>query len=68
MPALWRLEVAIVSPSPAPRQRSMRELRRAALDDLALLDITSAADTDQHGRKPMLLADSFGLTVYDADL
>ena len=66
MPAPWRLEVATVSPSLSAGTAFRAELRRAALDDLVLLDIPTAAHTGQHGRKPMLLADSFGRTVYDA--
>lgn len=49
------------------RGRIDAEFRRAALDDLALLDITTDAHTDTHAwAETLLLADRFGLSVYDA--
>jgi len=67
VPALWRLEVANSLTVAVRRGRIDAEFRRAALDDLALLDITTDAHTDIHAwAETLLLADRFGLTVYDA--
>jgi predicted nucleic acid-binding protein len=67
VPALWRLEVANSLTVAVRRGRINAEFRRAALDDLALLDITTDAYTDPHAwAETLLLADRFGLTVYDA--
>jgi predicted nucleic acid-binding protein len=67
VPALWRLEVANSLTVAVRRGRIDAEFRRAALDDLALLDITTDAHTDTHAwTETLLLADRFGLTVYDA--
>src|SRR5713101_6247905 len=67
VPALWRLEVANSLTVAVRRGRIDAEFRRAALDDLALLDITTDAHTDTHAwAETLLLADRFGLTVYDA--
>src|SRR5713101_9898712 len=53
VPALWRLEVANSLTVAVRRGRIDAEFRRAALDDLALLDITTDAHTDHtHGRNP----------------
>src|SRR5216684_4419488 len=52
VPALWRLEVANSLTVAVRRGRIDAECRRAALDDPALLDITTDAQTDTHGRKP----------------
>jgi predicted nucleic acid-binding protein len=67
VPALWRLEVANSLTVAVRRSRIEAEFRRAALADLALLDIT----TDQHtdGRawaETLQLADRYRLTLYDA--
>jgi len=49
------------------RRRIDANFRRAALTDLALLDITIDAETDAHAWGETLeVADSFQLTVYDA--
>ncbi len=67
VPALWRLEVANSLTVAVRRGRIDAEFRQAALDDLALLDITTDAHTDAHAwAETLLLADRFGLTVYDA--
>jgi predicted nucleic acid-binding protein len=67
VPALWRLEVANSLTVAIRRGRIDAEFRRAALDDLALLDITTDAHTDTHAwAETLLLADRFRLTVYDA--
>ena len=67
VPALWRLEVANSLTVAARRGRIDEELRRAALADLRLLDITIDPDTDTHAWGATLrLADRFPLTVYDA--
>jgi predicted nucleic acid-binding protein len=67
VPALWRLEVANSLTIAVRRGRIDAEFRRAALDDLALLDITTDSDTDTHAwAETLLLADRFRLTMYDA--
>jgi predicted nucleic acid-binding protein len=67
VPALWRLEVANSLTIAARRGRIDSEFRRAALDDLALLDITTDSHTDTHAwAETLLLADRFRLTMYDA--
>ena len=67
VPALWRLEVANSLTVAARRNRIDMELRRAALADLALLDITVDQHTDNQAWSETLhLADQFRLTVYDA--
>jgi len=67
VPALWRLEVSNSLTVAVRRGRIDAEFRRAALDDLALLDITTDPHTDTHAwAETLLLADRFGLTVYDA--
>jgi len=61
------LEVANSLTVAIRRGRIDAESRRAALDDLALLDITTDAHTDTHAwAETLLLADRFRLTVYDA--
>jgi predicted nucleic acid-binding protein len=67
VPALWRLEVANSLTVAVRRNRIDAEFRRAALADLALLDIA----TDQHTNgqawtETLHLADRYRLTLYDA--
>jgi len=67
VPALWRLEVANSLTIAVRRGRVDAEFRRAALDDLALLDITTDNQTDTHAwAETLQLADRFRLTLYDA--
>ncbi len=67
VPALWRLEVANSLTVAVRRRRIDAEFRRAALSDLALLDITTDQHTDAHAWSDTLhLADRYRLTVYDA--
>jgi len=67
VPALWRLEVANRLTIAVRRGRVDAEFRRAALDDLALLDITTDNQTDTHAwAETLQLADRFRLTLYDA--
>ncbi len=67
VPALWRLEVANSLTVAIRRNRIDAEFRRAALADLALLDITTDPNTDTHAWNATLhLADRFRLTLYDA--
>jgi predicted nucleic acid-binding protein len=67
VPALWRLEVANSLTVAVRRGRIDAEFRRAALADLALLDITTDPHTDFHAWSTTLnFADRFRLTVYDA--
>ena len=67
VPALWRLEVANSLTIAIRRGRIDAEFRRAALDDLALLDITIDSNTDTHAwAETLQLADRFRLTMYDA--
>jgi len=67
VPALWRLEVANSLTIAVRRGRIDAEFRRAALDDLALLDITTDNQTDTHAwAETLQLADRFRLTIYDA--
>ena len=67
VPALWRLEVANSLTIAVRRGRIDAEFRRAALDDLALLDITTDNHTDTHAwAETLQLADRFRLTMYDA--
>src|SRR5713101_8157396 len=67
VPALWRLEVANSLTVAVRRGRIDADFRQAALDDLALLDITTDDHTDMHAwTETLLLADRFGLTLYDA--
>jgi predicted nucleic acid-binding protein len=66
VPALWRLEIANSLTVAVRRGRIDANFRRAALSDLALLDITIDAETDAHAWGETLdVADSFQLTVYD---
>ncbi|HKO06085.1 MAG TPA: type II toxin-antitoxin system VapC family toxin [Alphaproteobacteria bacterium] len=67
VPALWRLEVANSLTVAVRRGRIDASFRRAALADLALLDITADKSTDDHAWTETLeLADRFRLTLYDA--
>jgi predicted nucleic acid-binding protein len=67
VPALWRLEVANVLTFAVRRKRIDAEFRRTALVNLARLNIKTDPDTDAHvWAETLLLADRFGLTIYDA--
>jgi predicted nucleic acid-binding protein len=67
VPALWRLEVANSLTMAVRMRRIDLDFRRAALADLALLDITTDQQTDSYAWTDTLnLADHFNLTVYDA--
>jgi predicted nucleic acid-binding protein len=67
VPALWRLEVANSLTMAIRKRRIDPEFRRAALADLALLDITTDQQTDIYAWTDTLnLADHFRLTIYDA--
>src|ERR1700676_3662256 len=67
VPALGRLEVANSLTMAIRRRRIDPDFRRAALTDLALLDITTDQQTDSYAWTDTLnLADRFQLTVYDA--
>jgi predicted nucleic acid-binding protein len=67
VPVLWRLEVANSLTVAVRRRRIDAVFRRAALDDLALLDITSDPLTDSHAwAETLQLADRYRLTLYDA--
>jgi predicted nucleic acid-binding protein len=67
VPALWRLEVANSLTVAMRRHRIDAEFRRAALADLALLDISTDQHTDgQAWSETLHLADRYRLTVYDA--
>ncbi len=67
VPSLWRLEVANSLTGAMRRGRIDAEFRRAALADLAFLDVSVDDQTDSNAWAAMLdLADRFGLTVYDA--
>jgi predicted nucleic acid-binding protein len=67
VPTLWRLEVANSLTVAMRRHRIDAEFRRAALADLALLDISTDQHTDgQAWRETLHLADRYRLTLYDA--
>src|SRR6266700_4128708 len=67
VPALWRLELANSLTMAVRKRRIDPDFRRAALADLALLDITTDQQTDSYAWTDALnLADRFQLTVYDA--
>ncbi len=67
VPALWRLEVANSLTVAVRRERIDVEFRRAALADLALLDISADQHTDsQAWAETLHLANRFRLTLYDA--
>jgi predicted nucleic acid-binding protein len=66
VPTLWRLEIANSLTVAMRRGRIDANLRRAALADLPLLDITTDEDTDAHAwGETMNMADRFQLTLYD---
>jgi hypothetical protein len=65
--ALWRLEIANSLTVAVRRGRIDASFRRAALADLAVLDLATDYDTDVHAwGKTLNGADRFRLTVYDA--
>jgi predicted nucleic acid-binding protein len=67
VPALWRLEVANSLTVAVRRGRIDAGFRRAALGDLALLDITTDQQTDSNAwGETLSVADRYRLTVYDA--
>ena len=67
VPSLWRLEIANSLSVAVRRGRIEANFRRAALTDLALLDIAVDDQTDVHAwGETLRLADSFQLTTYDA--
>src|ERR1700687_502439 len=67
VPALWRLEVANTLTMAVRKRRIDPDFCRAALADLALLDITTDQQTDSYAWTDTVnLADHFNLTVYDA--
>jgi predicted nucleic acid-binding protein len=67
VPVLWRLEVANSLTMAVRKRRIDPDFRRAALADLAMLDITTDPQTDSYAWTDTLnLADQFRLTVYDA--
>ena len=67
VPALWRLEVANSLTVAVRRGRIDADFQRAALVDLALLDITTDDQTGvQAWGETLNMADRFQLTVYDA--
>jgi predicted nucleic acid-binding protein len=67
VPALWRLEVANSLTMAIRKRRIDPDFRRAALADIALLDITTDQQTDSYAWTDTLnLADHFNLTVYGA--
>jgi predicted nucleic acid-binding protein len=66
VPAPWRLEVANSLTVAVRRSRIDVEFRRAALADLAHLDISTDEHTDGHAWSDSLhLADRFRLSLYD---
>jgi predicted nucleic acid-binding protein len=67
VPSLWRLEVANSLTMAVRKRRIDPDFRRAALADLAILDISTDPQTDSHAWTDTLnLADQLQLTVYDA--
>lgn len=67
VPSLWRLEIANSLTAAVRRGRIGHEFRRAALADLADLDIIVDAQTDSRAWTATLeFAHRFVLTVYDA--
>jgi predicted nucleic acid-binding protein len=67
VPALWRLEIANSLTVAVRRGRIEANFRRAALTDLALLDIAIDDQTDVHAwGETLRMADFFQFTMYDA--
>jgi predicted nucleic acid-binding protein len=67
VPALWRLEIANSLTVALRRGRIDSEFRRAALSDLAILEITTDPHTDTNAwGQTLRLADQCGLTAYGA--
>ncbi len=67
VPSLWRLEIANSLTGAMRRGRIDPEFRRAALADLAFLEISVDDRTDSNAWGVTLdFADRFRLTVYDA--
>jgi predicted nucleic acid-binding protein len=67
VPGLWWLEVANSLTVAVRRKRIDAAFRRAALRDLALLDLTTDRQTaSQAWSETLTLADRYRLTVYDA--
>jgi len=67
VPGLWWLEVANSLTVAVRRKRIDADFRRAALNDLALLDITTDQQTaSQAWSETLNLADLHRLTIYDA--
>jgi len=67
VPTLWRLEIANSLTVAVRRARIEASFRRAALTDLALLDIATDDHTDVNAwGETLRLADIFRLTLYDA--
>ncbi len=67
VPALWRLEAGNSLAIAIRRNRIDTEFRRAALADLALLDIRTDPQTESNAWSDALaLADRFRLNLYDA--
>jgi predicted nucleic acid-binding protein len=65
VPALWKLEIANSLTVAVRRGRIGRDFRRAALSDLAMLEIATDPHTEAWGQT-LELADRCDLTVYDA--
>ena len=67
VPTLWKLEIANSLTMAVRRGRIDREFRRAALSDLAMLEITTDPHTGANAwGHTVELADKCDLTVYDA--
>jgi predicted nucleic acid-binding protein len=67
VPSLWKLEVAHVLQMAVRKGRIDRAARTASLDDLLALPITVDDETDARAwADTLLLAESTGLTLYDA--
>jgi predicted nucleic acid-binding protein len=67
VPAIWRLEVANILENGVRRRRTDAAFRDATLADLALLPIHLDPETDRQAwGATLLLAERYGLTLYDA--
>jgi len=67
VPGLWWLEVANSLTMAVRKQRISAPFRQSALDDLAILDISTDAQTAiQAWPQTLGLADAHHLTIYDA--